>query len=330
MICTGAVLDLEEFPITDSIEFLRDRMLNAPVPLALEPHPDSDVIARTRTADLGCVHLLSTRSQGANILRTPSLARDSARPSLMVSVVDHGIGVVIRGEQVMALHPGEIGLYVTDEPYRLEFTAGALRHSFQLPLDELGLPRQLIADQLHAPVRPDRATTVGVSAFLRSTARSAPVATRAEQAALQPATLDLIRLLLTRPVAETRTGREAAATSLATRVEEHVRTRLGDPELSARSIATAFSISERYVYSILARRGIELGDLIREHRLENALRMLEDPALGQLTITEIAQRCGFPDHAHFSRTFRARYGIAPSDRRHDAAKRREARRKEPE
>jgi len=314
----GAVLDLEELPITDSIDFLRDRMLSAPVPLALEPHPGADLIARTRTADLGCVHVLSTMAQGADIVRTPTLARDSARPSLMVSVVDHGIGTVVRGERVMMLHPGEIGLYVTDEPYRLEFTPGALRHTYQVPLDELGLPRQLIADQLDVAVHPDRATTAAVSAFLRSTARNAPTATAAEQAALQSPTLELIRLLLTRPVAQTPTGREAAASSLATRVEEHVRTRLGDPELSARSIARTFSISERYVYSILARRGIDLSDLIREHRLENATRMLEDPALDLMTIAEVAQRCGFPDHAHFSRTFRARYGVSPSGWRRDA------------
>lgn len=322
----GAVLDLEELPITDRIEFLRDRMLSAPVPLALDPHPGSDVVAWTRTADLGCVHLLSTRSRGASTVRTPALARDSARPSLMVSVVDHGIGTVGRGERVTELHPGDIGLYVTDEPYRLDFTAGALRHTYQVPLDALGLPRDLIAGQLDAPVRPDRATTAGVSAFLRSTARNAPTATRAEQAALQPATLELIRLLLTCPVAQTPTGRDAAAASLATRVEEHVRTRLGDPGLSARSVARTFAISERYVYSILARRGIELGDLVREHRLETATRMLEDPALSRLTITQIARRCGFADHAHFSRTFRARYGVAPSDWRHDAAARREPRR----
>ena len=38
----GDIIDLEELPITDSIDFLRDRMLNAPVPLALEPHAHAE------------------------------------------------------------------------------------------------------------------------------------------------------------------------------------------------------------------------------------------------------------------------------------------------
>lgn len=314
----SAQLDLEGLPVTASIEFLLDRMLKAPVPLALEPHPNSDVIARTRVADLGSVHLLSTKSEGADIIRTPRLARDSARPSLMVSVVDNGTGTVIRGEHVMTLHPGDIGLYLTDEPYRLAFSPGAVRHTYQIHLEELALSRQFLADQLPNAIHPDRAPTAAVAAYLRSTARHAPAASAAEQAALHRPTVDLIRLLLTRPLAETPVGRQAAAASLATRIEEHVTSRLSDPELSARSIAASFSISERYVYSILARRGIDLGDLIRTHRLQQAIRMLEDPHVAGIRIAAVAYRCGFSDHAHFSRAFRAHFGITPSEWRRTA------------
>ncbi|HEY0259564.1 MAG TPA: helix-turn-helix domain-containing protein [Lacisediminihabitans sp.] len=314
----GAIIDLEELPVTDSIEFLRERMLQSPVPLALEPHPEGEVIVRSRVADLGRLHLLSTRAQGGDVVRTARLARDDTPPSLMVSVVDHGTALIIRGERLTTLHPGDIGLYTSDEPYRLRFSAGALRHTYQIPLDALGVDRQLIAGQLDAAIHPDRTTTAAVSAFLRGTARSAPSATPEEQSVLQRPALDLVRLLLTRPVADTTIGREAATKSLATRIEEHIRARLGEPDLSVHSLAEAFSISERYVYSILARRGIDLGDLIREHRLQGAARMLEDPTQSLTTIAAVAYRCGFADHSHFSRAFRARYGIAPSDwrRRH--------------
>lgn len=314
----GAIIDLEELPVTDSVEFLRERMLHSPVPLVLEPHADVEVVVRSRVADLGRVHLLSTKAQGGDVLRTARLARDDTPPILMVSVVDHGTAMVIRDGGVLTLHSGDIGLYTSDQPYRLRFSPGAVRHTYQLPLDVLGLERRVIADQLGAAIRPDRATTAAVSAFLRGTARSAPAATPEEQAILQEPTLDLVRLLLTRPIADTQIGREAVARSLATRIEEHVSMRLGEPELSVRSIAETFSISERYVYSILARRGIDLGELIRERRLEQAVRMLEDPAHSLTTIAAVAYRCGYPDHSHFSRTFRSRFGIAPSEwrRRH--------------
>lgn len=314
-----ARLDLEGLPVTDSIEFLRDRMRNAPVPLALEPHSHAAVIARTRAAELGGVHMLSTTSEGADIVRTPRLARDSTRPSLMVSVIDRGTGAVIRDGRTMSLQPGDIGLYVTDQPYRLRFSPGAVRHTYQVPLDQLGLSRQIISDQILTAIHPDRAPAAAVSSFLRSAARSAPTATAQERAALEQPTVDLIRLLLTRPIADTATAREVAAMSLGTRIEEHVTSRRRDPDLSARSIAASFSISERYVYVILARRGIDLGDLLRTQRLESAVRLLEAHPAAELTIGMVAHRCGFSDHAHFSRAFRERFGVTPTQWRRRAS-----------
>lgn len=309
----GAVIDLEELPVTNSVEFLREHMLRAPIPLALEPHPGAEVVVRSRVADLGRVHLLSSRAQGGDVIRTARLARDGTEPYLMVSVVDHGTAMVVRGESATTLRAGDIGLYMSDEPYRLRFSPGAVRHTYQVPLDTLGLDREVFMSQLDGPIHPHHAITAAVSAFLRTAARSAPFSTPDEQSLLQVPVLDLVRLLLTRPIADTQLGRQAAARSLATRIEEHVTARLGDPELSARSIAEAFSISERYVYSILARRGIDLGDLIREHRLERAVQLLEDPAHENTTIAAVAYQCGYPDHSHFTRTFRARYGITPSE-----------------
>ncbi|MGB4777380.1 helix-turn-helix domain-containing protein [Microbacterium sp.] len=306
-------LDLEELPISDSIEFLRERMRSAPVPLALEPLLGADIIARTRVADLGCVHMLSTQSQGADVVRTTRLSRDSTPPSLMVSVLDRGSGLVRRGDDVMALHPGDIALFTTDEPYRLRFSADALRHTFQVPFDRLELPRDIVTDQLSRPIHADHLTAATVSAFLLSAGRRASGAPVAEQSALEAPVLALVRLLLTRPVAGTSPGREAAARSLATRIQEHIAARLGDPDLSARSIAAAFSISERYVYSILSRRGIDLGDLVRVRRLDRAIQMLENPRMSSTKISVIAHQCGFADHAHFSRAFRARFGLTPSE-----------------
>jgi len=314
----GAVLDIEEFPVTDRIDFLRERMLTAPVPLVLDPHPGADLVVHSRVADLGCVHLLSTRAQGGDVVRTDRLARDDARPSLMVTVVDRGTTVVVRGDHAMTLHPGDIGLYVTTDPYRIRFSDGAQRHTYQAPLDELGLPERLIRDQLSSAIRPDRTTTAAVSAFLRSTARTAPGAPRAERTTLERPVLDLIRLALTRVDPDAPAGRHAAAASLATRVEEHVRSRLDDADLTARSIAAAFSISERYVYAILARRGIELGDVVRRRRLDRAAALLEDRRWDAMTVSEIAHRCGFADHAHFSRSFRAAFGSTPSAWREEA------------
>ncbi len=48
---------------------------------------------------------------------------------------------------------------------------------------------------------------------------------------------------------------------------------------------------------------------VLDRRLDRARDLL---AAGDLTVTEAAYACGFADHAHLSRAFRQRFGIAPS------------------
>jgi AraC-like DNA-binding protein len=54
---------------------------------------------------------------------------------------------------------------------------------------------------------------------------------------------------------------------------------------------------------------------IRERRLERCRRALLDPALRHWSVSAIAAHWGFVDAAHFSRVFRAAYGLPPAEYR---------------
>jgi AraC family transcriptional regulator len=45
-----------------------------------------------------------------------------------------------------------------------------------------------------------------------------------------------------------------------------------------------------------------------QRRLALALESLR----GRMPLAEVARRCGFADHAHLTRSFRARFGVPPS------------------
>ena len=57
---------------------------------------------------------------------------------------------------------------------------------------------------------------------------------------------------------------------------------------------------------------------IRSRRLAHCRADLRDPQYRDMGVADIARRWGFPSPAHFSRAYRAAFGVSPSsDRRRD-------------
>jgi AraC-like DNA-binding protein len=72
-------------------------------------------------------------------------------------------------------------------------------------------------------------------------------------------------------------------------------------------------ISVRYLYKVLSREGVGLGDWIRTERLARCRDDLARSALRDHSIAAIGARWGFADATHFARVFRTAYAISPSD-----------------
>ena len=52
---------------------------------------------------------------------------------------------------------------------------------------------------------------------------------------------------------------------------------------------------------------------IRTRRLEQCRRDLHDPAFADRPVSAVAAQWGFVDAAHFSRVFKAAFGVSPSE-----------------
>lgn len=94
-----------------------------------------------------------------------------------------------------------------------------------------------------------------------------------------------------------------------------VRARLRDPTLSVASIAAELNMSVSTLHRSWGTETCSLADSIWAQRLDGAYRDLCDPSLARRSISEIAFSWGFNDAAHFSRTFRLRFGRTPTDAR---------------
>lgn len=98
------------------------------------------------------------------------------------------------------------------------------------------------------------------------------------------------------------------------KVKQYILQNLSDPELTPQSIANANGVSLRYLHKLFAERGLSVSSLVREQRLHECRKALTDNR-DHRAVTEIAFDWGFNDGAHFSRTFRRRFGFAPREAR---------------
>lgn len=106
------------------------------------------------------------------------------------------------------------------------------------------------------------------------------------------------------------------------RVGHYIDQNLRAPDLAPEKICDELGLSRSVLY-----RAFEpvagVADYIRARRLEAVHVLLEDPAV-ERNISSIARDFGFTNEAHFSRTFRQRYGYSPRTARTDKAGRIEA------
>jgi transcriptional regulator GlxA family with amidase domain len=87
-------------------------------------------------------------------------------------------------------------------------------------------------------------------------------------------------------------------------MEESIAQRVGVPE-----IARALGLSRRQLERLFERDlGMTPARYLRELRLERSRHLLQQT---RMPVIEIAMACGFASAAHFSRSFRRRYGTSP-------------------
>lgn len=95
------------------------------------------------------------------------------------------------------------------------------------------------------------------------------------------------------------------------RIEAYIRDQIRDPDLSIDKIASALRCSKRYLQMAFAACDRSITDHIWTTRLDGCRGDLARRS--DRTISEIAFAWGFSSSAHFSRAFRKRYGVTPSE-----------------
>ncbi|MEV4344108.1 helix-turn-helix domain-containing protein [Actinoplanes sp. NPDC049596] len=308
----GYVLDTEDLPAADRVEALHTAMLYASAPChVLHENPDGPVHARLEVWDLGPANIFTHRSSGIRLLRTAKLARQDAMPVIALSVQRRADGRIDQHGRQRVVPPGTLMAVDLSAPYDFSWSGDGAAGCLQIPFDQLGLPMEVVrrglADLAASPLY------ALVTDHIAQLART-PAAITADPArpTVATASIDLARALLASAARSPRHTREIHAETLLTRIRAHTRRHLRDPDLTPASVAAAHHISLRHLYKLCAAANFSLEQWIIDQRLAHLHHALTQPDLAHLPIATLARRWGFRDPTHFTRRFKSRYGLTPS------------------
>ncbi len=107
------------------------------------------------------------------------------------------------------------------------------------------------------------------------------------------------------------TSGETSDSSFMKEIADIVKRHLDDPEFSAAALCEESHWPAKQIYrKIKQLTGLSTTEFIRDIRLQNAASMLKQ---GKCSVSEIMYRSGFTTASYFSKCFKARYGLTPSE-----------------
>ena len=298
----------------DRLPYWRDVVCATFVELDCDGIGSDDFFGSMTNSAIGDIQISEVKSTSQIVSRTRTKIAASDRDYFLLSLQKEGRGVLAQDGRTALLQPGDFALYDTTRPYDLRFDG-------KFSQLVLRLPRGIVAGRLADAERCTALRIAGnagtgklASMFIRQLHTEIDDIDPISVARLHASTVDLLATALGEQ------GGIGGASSeshvlLRRRVGAFIEEHLGDPDLSCEMIASAERISQRYLRKIFETSSQSVSELIWARRLDQAKRDLADPQLSHIAVTGIGYDVGYKDAAHFSRSFKAKFGLTPRDYR---------------
>ncbi|WP_413754015.1 helix-turn-helix domain-containing protein [Streptomyces sp. R-74717] len=307
------VLTTASVPDRDKVAYWNDAVSRTLVPMTVAPRGDGPFDGRIATARLGYLQVSTMEADAERVSRTPALIARSSEALVAFGVQISGTATFIQDGRRAEVGKGDLVVYDTTRPYSFDYPQRFATHVFQLPRRTLGVPESDIRQVTGNAIGTGDGFGAMLLPFLATLASSADDYPPAVANRLAGNVVDLFATLIAERAHPGGTGADTARSHLLLRVRDHINRNLGDPDLSPESIARTHRISVRYLHRLFEGEGTTVGRLIQQRRLEECGRELSCRGRTAPTVSAVAQRWGFVNPAHFSRTFRATYGVSPRE-----------------
>lgn len=296
--------------------YWHDVVSNTFIPLDVTLHdrePAEGVIASRS------VGFLRIAEVGAGPQTVDRRRRDIARDGeewLTLTVQQRGVALLEQDGRSVVLRPGEFALSDSGRVFRKVLPEDFSFLAFHLPRARLRVPERELRDLVATVFRAEHGVASLVAEYLTRLAGQADGLDDDTALPLAEVAMDLLGVLAREHAGRSGPPADGPPHAVLALAKEHILGHLHDPRLSPETVAAAQRVSVRYLHKVFEGEGTTVGRWILGQRLERCRRDLaREPA--HRTVAAVARRWGFVSPSHFSRAFRAAYGMAPSAWRAD-------------
>ncbi|NPU67698.1 helix-turn-helix domain-containing protein [Bradyrhizobium sp. 83012] len=265
---------------------------------------------------LGSVLLGSARASGQRFRRSAETIARSGVDHIILQLYVSGGYEGVAGQRPIRVEAGD--LCVLDLAQTLETRATPFENVTMVVPRPMFDSRLLQVDDLHGLVLPRSGAMAPLLArHFGALLDCAPRMSFDECQAVVDGTISLISACLRGELERRDADRSVTADASLLRIRQYIESQLSSPDLSADAVALHFGLSRASLYRLFAPIG-GIADYIRSRRLHRAFFDLAGSGSRGLRVSEVARRWQLGTDAHFTRLFKAAYGITPSAAREAA------------
>ncbi|KVN26020.1 AraC family transcriptional regulator [Burkholderia pyrrocinia] len=297
----------------ERVDFWVDNVARALICVECSGRSSEGIDATLRKRDMALFRVCDITANRHSVVRTPHNIHADQRDAVFICVMNEGQGYTFQDVDCMMHAPGDIVIYDTSTPYGHGFPA-------DMAMTVLDVPRETFEAHV-APWRYRGLVKIdsrdGVTAWAARQIHTLlaqphdPAPHAREQRAAQ--VLELVQSMLRLNDGDVSSSKSTIHTLW--RAKAFIENRLADEHLDCHSVSAAIRLSPRQLARIFEIEGTPIARYILARRLERCRANLRDPSLKHLTVSEIAFGWGFNNSAHFSRSYRARFGETPTETR---------------
>lgn len=275
----------------------------------LTPHPE-EFEATLHEVRLDNVHLYDMTTSAHRVIRLAEDITGTEEAFCKMSLQIKGECELSQDGRHCVLVPGDLGIYVTQRPYELNYST-----------EQSSLV--IIFPQRMMQMSPDQINLITATPVSRNSGLGRVAVPLFEQLAHNmnmlsgPHALNLVKsaldILVTVLSAETReVSQDTGGNIIFHRAVSYIDAHLGEEKLTPTVIADALFVSLRQLHTRFSERNLTVSSFVRARRLTAIRQDLANPLLMHEPIRTVSARYGLHDSAYVSKAFKQEFGESPA------------------